>query len=129
MKHTEGESDDESLDADEVSEEGGWNESAHTAMLSNILSHSKRSKQRPEVITKAVAEAECFVGAANSDNVTAPLTVEDLLEATDLSKADRKGLAKLVQGATVCSYVLHCLTEKPLGNCTVALYNVNGLCK
>jgi hypothetical protein len=128
MEHTEGESDDESLDADEVSEEGGWNESAHTAMLNNILSHSKRSKQRPEVITKAVAEAECFVGA-NSDNGTAPLTVEDLLEATDLSKADRKGLAKLVQGATVCSYALHCLNETPLGNCTVALYNVNGLCK
>jgi hypothetical protein len=74
-------------------------------MLNNILSHRKGSKPRPEVVTEMVAEGEFNAGGA--DDGTPPLTVQDLLDSTSLSKADRKGLAKLAAGTSVCNHVAY----------------------
>lgn len=70
-------------------------------MLDSILQHrGGRKPFRPAVISEAVAEDEFNVGAGGEGGA-APLTVQDLLAATELTAVERKSLAKVAKGKEV----------------------------
>jgi hypothetical protein len=87
-------------DVDAHSDDDGAADPAHEAMLETLLSRKSKAPQKSTFLNEAVEEGEFNVGAAGADE-GGPMRMDELMQVTDLSKVDRKLLAKVVKGSAV----------------------------
>jgi hypothetical protein len=78
----------------------------HEQLLARIAAEGSKRKKRTVVLNEGIMEGEHSVAAAghdmHADGPAGELGLDEVLHATQVSKADRKALQKLATGNKVC---------------------------